>query len=142
MEKVFWKKEYSVGSDYLDRQHQNLLLIVNDFNRSINKNEGTKAAYSILNRLVQYVETHFRDEELLMKSARFPLDELNAHIKEHEELTENIFALCENWTSQKEESLPKISKFLVDWLMVHIMSTDMKYSKYIAQIDDSFMRAK
>ncbi len=142
MKKIFWKSNFSVQSRYIDQQHQNLLMILNDFNESINQGKGTDKAFSILNRLVQYAEEHFRDEELLMETARFPQDKLNAHKNEHEKLTQDIFQLCENWSSRKKESLPEISHFLEKWLLLHILKTDMEYSKYVDHIDDSFMFAK
>ncbi|MBI5559456.1 MAG: hemerythrin family protein [Deltaproteobacteria bacterium] len=140
--KITWCAEFSVQSEYIDRQHQNLIAIVNDFNQALTRGEGAKITYAILNRLVLYAETHFRDEEKLMQMARFPPDQLNTHIKEHVKLTEEIFHHCENWSTYGKESLPGIGKFLAAWLLGHILKSDMKYSKYVAKIDDKFLSVK
>ena len=142
MGKIVWSSACSVQSAYLDRQHQNLIKIVNDFNQAAARGDGTKVAYTILNRLVQYAEKHFRDEEKLLEIARYPAAQLNNHIREHEKLTEDIFRHCENWSSYGKEALPEIGRFLKDWLMDHILTSDMKYRKYVAQIDDSFLSVK
>ena len=140
--KISWSADFSVQSHYIDQQHQQLIAVVNDFNQAVSRGEGAKIAYSILNRLVQYTEGHFRDEEKLMEIARLPADLLNAHIREHEKLTEEIFRHCENWSNYGEESLPAIGKFLAEWLLDHILTADMKYSKYVARIDDRFLTVK
>jgi len=142
MGKIMWSSAFSVQSKYLDQQHQNLIKIVNDFNQAVARGEGTKMAYTILNRLVQYAEKHFRDEEKLLEIARFPAEQLKTHIKEHEKLTEEIFRHCENWSSYGKDALPEIGLFLKDWLMDHILTSDMKYSKYVANIDDTFLSVK
>ncbi|MBU4262868.1 MAG: bacteriohemerythrin [Proteobacteria bacterium] len=142
MGKIVWSKDYSVQSEYLDHQHQNLINILNDFNQAIARGEGKKSAYTILNRLVQYTEEHFRDEEKLMEIARFPAEQLHAHMKEHEKLTEEIFRHGENWSSYGKEALPEIGLFLKEWLMEHILTSDMKYSKYVANVDDTFLSVK
>jgi hemerythrin-like metal-binding protein len=142
MNKTIWKSEFSVASKYLDKQHQTLFMIVNDFNDSISKGQGIKTAYSILNRLTLYAEEHFRDEEHLMNAARFPKDQFEAHVREHEKLTEKIFTICADLSSNGEEVLPGINQFLKEWLVDHILTTDKKYSKYVANIDDTFMNVK
>ncbi|MBU0910013.1 MAG: bacteriohemerythrin [Proteobacteria bacterium] len=142
MGKIVWSSAYSVQSGYLDHQHQILIQIVNDFNLAIARGEGKKIAYPILNRLVQYAEKHFRDEEKLLEIARYPAEQLNAQIREHEKLTEEIFRHCENWSNYGQEALPEIGRFLKEWLMDHILTSDMKFSKYVANVDDKFLSAK
>jgi len=65
MAKILWSADYSVQSKYLDLQHQNLLMILNEFNEAVGQGQGKVVAFSILNKLVQYTEDHFRDEEKL-----------------------------------------------------------------------------
>ncbi|OKY75864.1 MAG: hypothetical protein BM485_05875 [Desulfobulbaceae bacterium DB1] len=140
--KIFWKSDYSVNSQYIDHQHQKLLGIVNDFNEALAAGKGEKIAYSLLNRLVQYAEEHFRDEEKLMRMARYPTDELDRHIKEHEKLTEEIFQHTENWSSYRAESLPRIGEFLKKWLLDHILTSDKKYAQYVVHIDNKYLSVK
>jgi len=142
MEKIVWSRACSVQSGYLDHQHQKLMEIVNDFNQAVARGEGMKLAYPILNRLIQYAEKHFRDEEKLLEIARYPPEQLHAHMQEHEKLTEEIFRHGENWHSYGKEALPEIGRFLKEWLMEHILTSDMKYSKYVANIDDTFLSVK
>ncbi|MEW6521830.1 MAG: bacteriohemerythrin [Thermodesulfobacteriota bacterium] len=142
MGKIIWSSAYSVQSAFIDHQHQTLVGIVNDFNQAIARGEGMKTAYSILNRLIQYAEQHFRDEEKLMEIARYPAEQLQAHIREHEKLTEDIFRHGENWHSYGKEALPEIGRFLKEWLLEHILTSDMKYSKYVANVDDAFLSVR
>lgn len=142
MGKIIWSSAYSVQSAFIDHQHQTLVGIVNDFNQAITRGEGMKTAYSILNRLIQYAELHFRDEEKLMEIARYPAEQLQAHIREHEKLTEDIFRHGENWHSYGKEALPEIGRFLKEWLLEHILTSDMKYSKYVANVDDAFLSVR
>ena len=139
MAKILWSADYSVQSKYLDLQHQNLLMILNEFNEAVGQGQGKVVAFSILNKLVQYTEDHFRDEEKLMKIARFPDDEFNAHVKEHERLIQAIFKLCSEWEGKGEEALPQLGLFLKEWLLEHILKVDKKYREYVALVDDDFM---
>lgn len=142
MTKIIWKNDYSVHSAYIDSQHRHLVTIINDFNAAWAAGRGKDAAYSILNRLIQYAEEHFRDEEKLLRMARYPSEALDTHVKEHEQLTEDIFRHTENWSSYGEEALPKIGEFLKKWLIDHILTTDKKFSKYVVNIDDKYLSVK
>ena len=77
--------------------------------------------------------------EKLMQTAQFPDDEFNAHVREHERLTQAIFKLCAEWEGKGEEALPQLGRFLKEWLLEHILKMDMKYSEYVALVDDDFM---
>jgi hemerythrin len=142
MGKIVWSKDYSVQSGFLDHQHQKLMEIINDFNQAIARGDGKKVAYTTLNRLIQYAEQHFRDEEKLLEIARYPTEQLQTHIREHEKLTEEIFHHGEIWHSYGKEALPEIGLFLKDWLIEHILTSDMMYSKYVANVDDKFLSIK
>ncbi|MBU0674760.1 MAG: bacteriohemerythrin [Proteobacteria bacterium] len=139
MGKIVWNKAFSVESKYLDKQHKQLIEIVNSFNQALDGGERATMAFEVLNRLVRYAEQHFRDEEKILQMVQYPADQFQAHVREHEKLTEDIYRHCENWSSVGEESLPGIGQFLKDWLVNHILNTDMQYCKYTRNFDDSFM---
>ena len=69
-----WKDEYSVGIDSIDQQHKNLFSIVNEFHSAVKQKSNKSEIFSILNKLIQYTEAHFKDEEKIAKAKTFLLN--------------------------------------------------------------------
>jgi len=70
MNKIKWKKEFSVGIKKLDNQHKKIIKILNQF-LTINPGEhgkggNEKEIEKILDNLLEYIKEHFRTEEEYM----------------------------------------------------------------------------
>jgi hemerythrin len=123
-----WSPMFSVGVSRLDEQHKRLFVLMNDFCEAHAQHRGHEQVPAVLNRLIQYAQHHFRDEEAMMESAGY--GNLEAHQAVHEQLTEQIFALHSSFESGDLKTTDQLQAFLRDWLIKHIMQVDMQYAPF------------
>lgn len=128
-EKIHWDKSISVYDNRLDDQHKFLinlfnLLIENDFT------DDQDYLLNLVDELLNYVETHLRDEEEVMKKIKFP--DIDIHTQLH-----HSFERClKNLKSQAVEGKMtlkgvEMSKVMEDWFYNHIKTKDQEYVKYL-----------
>jgi len=94
---VLWCEMFSIVVPYIDDQHKKLVRIVNEFHAALKEKRAGDAVFTTLNRLIEYTERHFRDEEKLMQLAEYPAEHLHEHKKIHARLFEEIFELQEQY---------------------------------------------
>jgi len=64
-----------------------------------------------------------------MKTHTYP--ELAAHQREHQEFTNKVHELNEQFKNNQAAVTVQVAKFLKDWLNQHILGSDQKYAPYI-----------
>lgn len=69
MSLITWSDSYSVKNMQMDDQHRKLVDLINDLHGAMKLGQGRQKLGTILDALVDYTRTHFRSEELLMKSS-------------------------------------------------------------------------
>jgi hemerythrin len=126
---IDWNPNLSVGVDEMDRQHQKLVGLINQFHDALKAGKGDEIAKGILVQLAQYTQTHFAAEEQLMARHGYP--EFHAHKKLHAELIAQVSQMVEKIKAGKMVSPVSIASFLKDWLTKHILGTDKLYGQFI-----------
>ena len=91
MNYIEWSPLFSVGIKAIDAQHKHLLNLINDFCASHASHGGHGKVPKALHGLVDYAQTHFRDEEKLMKD--YGYERYENQCRDHEQLMEEIFEL-------------------------------------------------
>ena len=104
MEKLVWKREYSVGVERLDRQHQRIISVINKLiaKPRVFRTSGTIA--DVLTELNSYVSDYFLPEEKLLQENDYP--SLIEHSKKHTEYGERIADFCLK-TVQNDKNVPE-----------------------------------
>lgn len=135
MEIITWNKSYETGNPIVDGQHKKLFAMVNQLHTAIEEKHTKLVLTDTMEKLSDYVATHFKTEEEIMISHKFP--DYENHKKQHEELKEQAFKLIKLFNLGKVDLSATISKFLSDWLKNHILETDVKMISYIHKNDAS-----
>ena len=117
-----WSNDIAVGNSLIDGDHQKLIKMINDFHDAMEQGRGNDVIGKVLNNLVIYTKEHFKREEAEMQRIKYPIS--LAHKLEHDKLIDEIAQLQASFASGKSMLTIKISKFLRDWLLTHIMQTD------------------
>ena len=133
---IKWDSKFELGIPTIDEQHKNLVQLCNNFYQEILQ-QSNKPAFecsfsNTLHECVEYVKTHFRDEETLMKACGY--EEFAEHKKRHDEFIETVLQtsrLVQNENNIK--SALKFVKFLYDWVLSHIAHEDKLYVKSILE---------
>jgi hemerythrin-like metal-binding protein len=110
----------------LDHQHKNLVDMINKLHRAMKNGSGNQVIGDILDMLVDYTTTHFKDEEALMRRASY--NSLDQHIQLHEKLVERIVDFQKQFHTGQALMSMEVMDFLKDWLVNHIQGADKQYS--------------
>lgn len=128
---IHWKDEYSVGVDVLDRQHKGLIKLIN---RLTSEDADIGMMAWVFDELEAYTKDHFSEEERLMAEAGYP--DLATHRKQHHDFEQWLSAVRQTYSiGAASPSLlaETVNAFLADWLVNHILSSDMAYRSALSE---------
>ncbi len=125
-----WSERFSVGNEKIDLQHKKLFSTLEDHLNACKEHKGMEEISNTLNFLAKYVVTHFNDEEKYMAQIGYP--DLENHKAIHREFVTEVQGIINNVNTNGASlsSIIDINKKLNDWVVNHIMKTDMKYAKF------------
>jgi hemerythrin len=129
MSLIVWSKDLSVNIHSIDEQHKKLVALVNNLYDAMSSGKGQQIMGTILDELVAYSKTHFATEERLMMTHTYP--GYLIHKKEHDNLTQQVVGLHQDFKAGKPVITVALMSFLKDWLSKHIKGTDQKYSPFL-----------
>lgn len=131
MKKIIWKDEFSVGVEALDKQHQQIIKIINTLVERPRILLRFKNISSALMELTNYVSEHFLLEERLLHENGYP--DLLEHSKKHTVYSERIASLCQQSLDGGNEVPLELISFLSDWWTNHILHEDMQYKDFFKE---------
>lgn len=126
MSVLSWDSVFSIGVDEIDSEHQ---LIFEKFAKLyMLMRDGSGHAYyhELLEFLKFYIETHFEHEEKRQHDIGYSLRDM--HKKLHQDFKDQVENIINNHrdSSVTNDDLVKISLFLKNWLIHHILVEDKK----------------
>ncbi len=120
-----WSFTFETGIPVIDRQHRNLIDIINYLHDNIEDETVVKAT---LDELSAYARYHFQQEAELM--SRFHLEDTANHLGEHGAFTARLSALMGQFAANSSPSLAaETAVFLRDWLTDHILKIDKELGR-------------
>lgn len=125
-----WTKELETGIELIDKQHKEFMMQANKFIIKVRSNKidkGIKEQFDFLNGYLQY---HFQIEESYILDSGY--EDYRGHQAEHLRLKFETKKLEELMYTAKsnEEVAEKMTIFINDWVVSHIMRSDIKFAKY------------
>ena len=124
-----WNQSYVVGNETIDGQHRRLVDLINELADAMDEGKGRDALGGVLEELVDYTATHFKDEEAIFSATAYP--EAKGHRIQHEDLTQQVMKLRGEFRSGANVLSADTLSFLREWLNGHILGTDKGYSPYL-----------
>ncbi|HEY4744860.1 MAG TPA: bacteriohemerythrin [Desulfuromonadaceae bacterium] len=125
---IEWNSSYSVNVGLMDQEHQRLVELINNLSAAMRSGHGRESIGSILDELASYAQTHFADEERLMRESGFPgYDEQK---RAHENLIGQVIEIQGKCRAGTALSL-EVMSFLKKWLINHIQGMDKQYGPYL-----------
>jgi hemerythrin len=120
----------SVGVAILDKDHRKLVDMINDLYDSIQEGRGKDVVGKFLEGLISYTEEHFRREEKMFMKSEYP--DVSRHMALHDAMSKQVAIIQENYKNEEASTLSmEVMNFIKNWLINHIMGTDMNYSPYL-----------
>ena len=131
---VSWQPALSVDIGFIDKQHQYLINLINRVHSAIEANDAAEIVEALLD-MQRYSQVHFREEEELMHRHEYP------GLERHRELHRGFIRKTERFLDEIEKTplavSTEMSRYLMDWLGVHIQTVDADYGRYIAARTES-----
>jgi len=126
---IEWSQKLSVSIEEIDKQHKQLVNLINLLNESMKVGKGRDVLGKVLSELADYTVYHFQTEEKLLLENTYP--SFIAHKREHDNLTKQVVEIKKKFDSGEAVLTVELMIFLKDWLNNHIMLSDKKYSEFL-----------
>ena len=130
MQYIFWDEHFDVGYEPFNEQHKEIFRLQNRVVNLLCGDAGPEDLSTVLNHLIRYCQSHFKEEEDLM--SRYGYSDLETHCQEHERLVTHIFTLNEQ-LCRENFNRDRLLTFLNTWITGHIMKIDRKYRKFFLE---------
>jgi len=129
---LVWEDEYKIGNAEMDAQHLILFALLNQLTVNIDSDRADECLHDVMTALGDYIDYHFAHEEALMKAWDYPgLDEHSAkHVQFVAEI-KHLQALVKG--SDAHKAAIRVRAFVLDWLLGHILGTDVEYARFIQE---------
>lgn len=129
---IRWEKRFELGIPVIDAQHKRLVALCNDLYLTIVRNkyrvmqpEWQEAFSDALRATVDYITTHFSDEEKLLSAVGYA--ELDSQKSQHRAFTAQIARTLKTFHQTTFQDAIEFVKFLYDWILHHIAVSDKQY---------------
>ncbi|OGV33246.1 MAG: hypothetical protein A2020_05900 [Lentisphaerae bacterium GWF2_45_14] len=126
-----WETRYETGVELIDRQHKKLVSIINDLYSGLHSKykDKSEAFAKAAKDAVDYVRTHFHDEEEWMFETSYP--EIESQKEWHRKFIEVLLKKTKEFDEGRTYSAFEFLKFLKEWLISHIAIEDKKFRFHI-----------
>lgn len=128
MKEIEWTDSFSVGSDLFDRQHIQIIDLINKLIANSNSSVDSVIVSDILTKMTEYALIHFRDEEQFLYQNNY--EDIEDHKKLHRDFITKTVSFCQATTLQIDVVPDKLLTYLKEWWIHHILVEDMQY-KYL-----------
>ncbi len=136
MESFLWGKHFVTGLTEVDKQHQHLVDVINQFGELLTQPEGASFddIEKVFGKLAAYAQYHFAKEESLMGKAGIDPRHLEYHRREHIRFLQEVTNMHADISPENPDKAKPLLKFLIYWLAYHILGSDQSMAKQIAAI--------
>ena len=128
---VAWSPALELGHPVIDGQHRRLVDLLNRLFAALESGKARRILETVLEELVDYTLTHFREEEQLFLASRYPDKE--KHLGLHREFAETVGNFQNDFKAGRVVLGSETMTFLKDWLVNHIQGTDREIVEYLAK---------
>lgn len=135
-EEIVWSKDYEVGVNEIDEQHQILVNTLNDANKILASDYSLESLENITKDLLSYALYHFETEEELMSKYDYKtyfLSDYETHINQHRNFSAEVASVRKSIKQGNLIEKSDLINFLVNWLINHINNTDKKLGVFLKE---------
>lgn len=122
---IEWNDSFSVNVAEMDQQHRWMVAIYNRLHEAMARGRGNDVLEPIFDELVEYTETHFKDEEHYFDQINYA--DTQSHIIEHQAFVNRLAELQDKCHAGKAFLTIETLAFIRNWLNDHIKGSDKQY---------------
>lgn len=126
-----WNKSYLLNIPLIDKQHMQFFKLF-DMLLALNKEvDKDFQILEVIEELEKYTNTHFKEEEALMRNANAP--DYDLHVAQHELFVEKVADFKLAFSNKNPLLLEQMIVFMRKWFLIHISEVDGKYVESVQQ---------
>ena len=123
--RYIWDDSFSVGVREFDKQHKELITIINQLTEISNISVDSETISGVLTEMTEYANYHFKTEEKYLIDYDYP--DYSIHKKQRGEFKEKTAEFCIDTINCKKSIPTEMLSYLRAWLINHILKSDMQY---------------
>lgn len=123
-----WKEEYNLGIGQIDKQHVEIVKLMNELYDSIHYAKENYVIKDVFVRLLKYANYHFTLELELFQKYHYAEERI--HIDEHKYYINKVKTIMINELLTEKNAALDVLHFLRSWFENHMMKTDREYCNY------------
>ncbi len=124
-----WRDVYSVGIEELDSQHKQMLRLITELHRALDRGQTELGLRRLIQEACDYAKLHFKTEEGLLTKCNYP--GLAEHRRVHQDYVNQVESIRRLSDLALEEMAYKLFFFLREWWLSHITKTDLEYAAFL-----------
>ncbi len=125
---ITWSTALSVKVTEMDNQHVKLIDLINKLHDAMRSGKANDEVRVVVDQMINYAQSHFRDEEKLMLSNKYP--GYNHQKSEHDAFIKKAQEFKQDLSIGKVAVSVSVSTYLKDWLTKHIQVEDRQYGPF------------
>ncbi len=127
-----WRPNLSLGVAEIDADHKALIEILNRLFYMVKAGDERPEIAGVLHELGDYCAGHFQREEALMR--RVGYGGLERHAKLHDVLRRQVATWTVAYLDDPDGfDIAGFYDFVSDWLLVHVLTEDMRLRPYLVE---------
>jgi hemerythrin-like metal-binding protein len=126
---IDWNEDYTVGVEFQDSDHQQLVQIINDLFTAMQEGNPDEIMDSLFLKLEDYAQYHFKREEDAMIESGYP--DYEQHRQLHREIIKKLEGLKREIRKTPLRTSLQLLGYLRHWLLDHILVTDRALAEYL-----------
>ena len=126
---IEWTDRMMVHVEEIDRQHQELIAILNDLNLAMSDGRDKESVSWTLGALTAYAKFHFGFEENFLAQHEYP--DAHEHTLEHRMFVRTLGEFRAAHSKGTAGLSVGVLAYLGDWLSNHITATDQRYAPHV-----------
>ena len=135
LEPIRWNRALLTGVEEIDRQHRVLVNTLNEVIEGLPRDSCEDLSERITRDLLGYTLYHFEMEEGLMEQYGYVEGngfDARSHQAQHKAFADRVAELRRRVNGGGALDLQALVQFLHDWLINHIMNTDVRLGRFIS----------
>lgn len=128
---IRWGTPYKLGHEEIDHQHEQIIQLLNELHGHWEANATRQELTGYLAKLIDATVAHFRTEERVMVSARYP--RYQSHKAEHDAFAAAVVAFQKKFEAGEAYIDNALFDYLSTWLRNHLIASDRPMGRLICR---------